>query len=706
VATVQPTLDARTRGARSARLAYRPDIDGLRAIAVLAVIAFHASPRFVPGGFVGVDVFFVISGFLISGIVFDQLADGAFTFRDFYARRIRRIFPALAVVLAACWMIGWFVLVQAEYRELERHIAGGAAFLSNLQLWGESGYFDARSELKPLLHLWSLGVEEQFYLIWPPLLYWCTKRGLNVLTAMVAIVAVSFTMNVALVGTSAAAVFYLPHTRLWELLLGGLLAYVERFRRHDVTLFVNRLVFDSPDRHDAAFIANLKACAGLTLVVLAIALLGKNSAFPGWWFSVRAFHPAAAAVGLESMVYPGWWATLPVVGTVLIVWAGADAWINRAVLGWRPLVYIGLISYPLYLWHWPLLAFARIMESGEPSRGVRAGAVALSFVLSILTYEAIERPIRRAVSRRTTIRLALVASSLAVIAVASFAGSRANAFTSRTPQFAIAVDPPIGSPRHDPACNQRFPTDGEYCQVYASDLPVTTALVGDSHAEHFLNGVGAYLRGRRETVVHLGESGCPPLFGIERVAGGASDICRTPNQSVLNFVAGRSDLTRIILSFRGAFDVAGTGFGQEDSGARITFRTAGTSQAAPDSIRDALVRTVNFLVGRNKEVWLLLQVPELGFDVEQCAGRPVSFEHHVRTPCAVPLADVVARQAAYRRIVDDVRREQPALHVFDPMPSLCDQRWCNAIVDGTLLYVDSNHLSRAGSLFFATRFTF
>jgi len=167
------------------------------------------------------------------------------------------------------------------------------------------------------------------------------------------------------------------------------------------------------------------------------------------------------------------------------------------------------------------------------------------------------------------------------------------------------------------------------------------------------------------------------------------------------------EIRRVVLSFRGAFDVSGTGFRlPDDAGAPITFRAAGTTLPAIESIRAALARTVGFLLDHGKTVWLLLQVPELGFKVEECAGRPVSVEHHIRTPCAVAAADVAARQAPYRRIVDEVRQQQPALEVFDPMPSLCDERWCHAIVDQTLLYADDNHLSRAGSLFVAKRFTF
>jgi peptidoglycan/LPS O-acetylase OafA/YrhL len=692
---------------RTSGLTYRPDVDGLRAIAVLAVIGFHASPRLVPGGYVGVDVFFVISGFLISGIIFSHLADGHFTFADFYARRIRRIFPALAVVLAGCWLVGWCVLVQDEYRELQKHLAAGATFLSNFLLLGETGYFDARAELKPLLHLWSLGVEEQFYLMWPPLLYLCWKRGLNLVTAILTIVVLSFALNVTLVGASAAAAFYLPLTRLWELLLGGLLAYVERFQAARVTSFVRRLMFESPDRVDDELIANVKAGTGVALLVVAVAALGKSSAFPGWWFGVPALHQLARTLGLEfGTAYPGWWAALPVVGTALLIWAGAGAWVNRAILSRRALVYVGLISYPLYLWHWPLLSFVRITESGNPSRNVRVGAIVLAFVLASLTYELIERPIRRTVSRRTPLRIAALAASLLLIASITFYSYRTNAFSSRTPQFAIAVDPPLRSPRHDADCNRRFPTAGEYCQVYAPDFDVTTALVGDSHAEHFLNGIGSYLQRRQQTVVHLGESGCPPLLDVERSALGAADTCREANNSVLTFVASSAALSTVVLSFRGAADVSGTLFGDPAAERRIAFKAAGTTLSPAESMRTALDRTIDFLLARGKTVWLLLQVPELGFPMDQCAGRPVSFSSHVRTPCAVPKDDVVQRQAEYRRVVDDVKKSHPALHVFDPMPTLCDNRWCYGEMDHVLMYVDDNHLSRAGSLLFASKFSF
>ena len=206
--------------------AYRPDIDGLRAVAVLSVVAYHLFPTAVRGGFVGVDVFFVISGFLISGIILKSLQRGDFSFAEFYAHRVRRIFPALAVVLAACYAVGWFALLPDEFKLLGKHIAAGAGFLENFVLWKEAGYFDTASELKPLLHLWSLAVEEQFYLAYP-LMLWCGWRlGAKPLFLVAALLLWSFSLNIAGIEKEAVKTFFLPQTRFWELFAGGLLAWV------------------------------------------------------------------------------------------------------------------------------------------------------------------------------------------------------------------------------------------------------------------------------------------------------------------------------------------------------------------------------------------------------------------------------------------------------------------------------------------------
>ena len=204
---------------------YRPDIDGLRAIAVLAVIGFHAFPGWIKGGFIGVDVFFVISGFLISSILFSSLETERFSFLSFYNHRIRRIFPALALVLATCLIFGWFALLPNEYMELGKQVVAGSGFAANILFWRQSGYFDVATELKPLLHLWSLGVEEQFYIVWPVLLWLAWKKRFNLLSITVLIAVASLIYGFAAAINNTVAAFYSPASRTWELLLGALLAY-------------------------------------------------------------------------------------------------------------------------------------------------------------------------------------------------------------------------------------------------------------------------------------------------------------------------------------------------------------------------------------------------------------------------------------------------------------------------------------------------
>ncbi len=335
---------------------YRADIDGLRAIAVLSVVGFHVFPFWVKGGFIGVDVFFVISGFLISSIIFGSLERNSFSFVEFYSRRIKRIFPALLLVLIATFALGWFALLADEYKQLGKHIAGGAGFISNILLWNESGYFDSAAATKPLLHLWSLGIEEQFYIVWPLLLWVAWKQRLNLLTVTIVIGLISFALNIGRVGSDTVAAFYSPQTRFWELLVGSILAYITLYKRDTIAKF----------NHS---ISNAVSFFGAALIATGMLVISKEQAFPGWW------------------------AVLPTTGVVLIISAGSNAWLNRVVLSNRVLVWFGLISYPLYLWHWPLLSFAVIAQITMHNRE-RIAAVLISIALAWLTYKLIEKPIQ------------------------------------------------------------------------------------------------------------------------------------------------------------------------------------------------------------------------------------------------------------------------------------------------------------------------
>ena len=367
---------------------YRPDIDGLRAVAVMLVVNFHAFPEAMPGGFIGVDIFFVISGFLITGIVARELDRQRFSLVGFYNRRIRRIFPALIVVLAATLVLGWLWMLPAAYAQLSADVFASAAFFSNIALLLQSGYFDIESGKKPLLHLWSLGIEEQFYLFWPLILMLAARLRLSILAAASVIALASFVLNVALIGSNPVATFYLPFTRAWELLAGGALAC--GWSRISQT----------------AGASNWRAAVGLLLIAAAAAVLDTHRAFPGWW------------------------ALLPVAGSVLLLSAPA-AWGCRRVLASRPLVWIGLISYPLYLWHWPLLVFFGIVKPEPLTPNERELILLASALLAWLTYRLVEMPFR--FSRPSALRIAGLSAGMVLIAAAGVVVFAGRGFDSRLP---------------------------------------------------------------------------------------------------------------------------------------------------------------------------------------------------------------------------------------------------------------------------------
>jgi peptidoglycan/LPS O-acetylase OafA/YrhL len=357
---------------------YRPDIDGLRAIAVLAVVFFHSFPDWFKSGFIGVDIFFVISGFLISRIILEGLDKNNFSFITFYVRRINRIFPSLLLVLFACFLLGWFVLLSDEYKQLGKHIAAGAGFIANFVFIDENSYFGNAAETKPLLHLWSLGIEEQFYIFWPLFLYLLYKLRLNLLLITFVIFFISFLLNISIINTDNIAAFYLPQTRFWELLAGSLIAYVS-LNNSKISQKINlspKLKFNEDSKYKKLLLnpkklRNILSIFGLGFILISFFIINSDK------------------------YYPGWWALLPITGTVLIISSGAQAWLNKEVLSNRVLVWFGLISFPLYLWHWPLLVFTKILEvTDTPSFQTRISIILLAILLSWVTYHFIEKPIR------------------------------------------------------------------------------------------------------------------------------------------------------------------------------------------------------------------------------------------------------------------------------------------------------------------------
>lgn len=654
---------------------YRPDIDGLRALAIIPVVMFHAFPSTLPGGFVGVDIFFVISGFLISSIIFKGLQRDSFSFPGFYANRIKRIFPALLLLLVVSAVFGWFFLLPGEYAQLGKHIVGGAGYAENFVLRREAGYFDTKSFLKPLMHLWSLGIEEQFYLTYPLLLWVAWRLRRNVLAILGPLVLISFSLNVWEVHRDAVSSFFLPQTRFWELWIGGILAYVDIFSPE-----IRSRVTGSLTGSDIPILPNVLSVAGVGLIGVALLLVHEEA-------------------------FPGWWVLLPVGGSSLLILAGPTAWINRTVLSNRVSVFVGLISYPLYLWHWPILSFARMVRGEQLPAAARIGGVILSVLLAWATWRFVESPIR--FGRKTwTKTAALALASLIVLSIGYKIHDR-EGFAGRFKNLAVDFAWSRPESASTPDCRKMVGAEKlGYCRIVGVSAP-DVLLIGDSHAGLLYGGLAPAYERHSQTLMVAGEPGCVPFYDTESYDLGerSERDCRPAVDRILNFATSSPSVRTIIFSWRGPEYMSGRGFG-ENAGPPMVIAWEGAPKnfSQAEVFTAALRNTVSRLSSTGKKIVLFIDWPELGFDPKSCLPRPVPLFSHVHTACEVPRAEVDAHDEAYRRVIFEMKKDFPGLTVFDPFPYLCDSAACHAMRDGHLLYRDDNHLSAIGSAYLAGKF--
>lgn len=672
---------------------YRPDIDGLRAVAILSVVLFHAFPTRLRGGFVGVDIFFVISGFLISTIIFRSLQKNDFSFVEFYAHRVKRIFPALIVVLVACYTFGWFALLPDEFKQLGKHMAAGAGFVQNLVLWKEAGYFDTASELKPLMHLWSLAIEEQFYLIFPVLIWAAWRAGLNVLTVVILLALISFGLNVSGIGKDAVKTFFVPQTRFWELLAGSVLAYLQFFKPKAIGDWLNRWVFHRVVfRHppvpakQGAVLVQLTSVFGLLLIILAVVALHKGKPFPGWW------------------------ALAPVVGAALLIFSGPNAWVNRKILGNRLMVFVGVISYPLYLWHWPILSFARIVESEMPSREIRIAAVALSFVLAWLTYRLVERPIR--FGHKSWVKTAALCLVLLAVGYVGFNAYERDGLGFRVREFtrALAVFDEKTLPwAPNEHCKARFPfASAAHCRI-SKDASPSILIVGDSHSAALYPGITALLgENSTDVVANIGRGGAIPFRDTTSVDRKDPETAEAGALRVINQAldaAKNPDVRTVLLVSRGPLYLSSKGFSSEDRDEEKNHDRVLRYHTRPEltdhiTIWEAAMRaTLTELTAAGKRTIFVLDNPELGFDPKTCLdSRPLRLTpKNLRTPCAISRATFEERNREYRALVTKVLADFPQVILVDGAKPFCDDQWCWAMKDGEMLYIDDDHLSLYGA---------
>jgi peptidoglycan/LPS O-acetylase OafA/YrhL len=641
---------------------WRADIDGLRAIAVLSVVAYHAMPSLLTGGFVGVDVFFVISGYLITGLLLKEHQESRFSLIKFYERRARRIFPALAVVLAVTVLIEFAVGYPAQVASTSKYGVASALSLANIALWRGTDYFDTASNVKPFLHLWSLGVEEQFYLVWPLLLAALVRTRFFFLMVAIACLA-SLASSEMLVVTHGKSVFYLPWFRAWELGLGCLLAMFESRGWAGERVLSDRL-------------AEGAASVGVMLIVGSAILLTSRSPFPG----------------LNAVA--------PVAGSALVIWAGSRStpltgFISR-LLASRPFVYIGLISYALYLWHWPLLSVP-ITAGIDLGTFQRLTLVVVAFVLSALTFRWIETPARHAaVPRRATVLSCvglLAACSLSVLVY--FAEAWANSSPERQQVVKALEWQQLDADRSGcpDAINRMEPTL-VYCRT-ARAAPPQALVWGDSHADSLYPGLVAMDPDRNWML--LGHFGCPPVVGIDVVTDQLE--CRKRAEEALRWIEQQSGVDTVVLGLFGHYA------DDTDVAYEHTHNSSGPSNVRIDGQYDhankaklftrGLDQAVGRLVAAKKRVLIVIDVPELPFLPDGCFTRPrIALSN---SNCLIPISDVAARQKSMRSIFAGIAAKYPGVTIVDPLPAICGTDVCGPGTSTSPIYRDSHHLSRYGS---------
>jgi peptidoglycan/LPS O-acetylase OafA/YrhL len=628
---------------------YRPDIDGLRALAVALVVLYHAFPKGIPGGDVGVDIFFVISGFLISSILFKEIAENRFSITAFYGRRIRRIFPALALCLAAVLAYGFVSLMPSELMQLGKHVFFGASFLSNIALWSESGYFDIAATLKPLLHLWSLGVEEQFYIFWPVLIWLASRLKARMVPLLAGLFLASFMINIALSVTNIADDFYLPLPRFWELIVGAGLAC---WRGGSIL---------SPRS------SSIISFAGLAVLLV----------------SAQFFSP--------EMRFPGWAALLPVVGAAALIFAGPDAFVNRVVLSHRAVVFVGLISYPLYIWHWPLISYAYILRLGKaPTPLAAGGLVVVSVLLAWATYHFVERPVRFGMHRHGSTLIAAVC--VALLGACGLAVWSNDGFPGRYPPLAGVDMQKISAASVDDIFK---PTRGMDVEDHNKTLIAhlgsgvrKIALSGDSLLFHYGPRIQELSDEGRLTanVYFVTGASCAPVPGIIQRDNFAH--CANMPDLLADLVA-REKVQSVLLG------ASWGGYGGEMLIDREGRRLSLATPEGKDAFYANLGDFVRSLQGRGAKVYLVLGVPNHArFNPHEMVTRSLTSFHLAPDIQALePTANLRAAQIATDSQLREVAAQTGAT-LLDPVPDICgDGEGCSPFFDaGEPKYSDNMHL--------------
>lgn len=625
---------------------YRPEIDGLRALAVLPVLLFHAGFSWAAGGFVGVDIFFVISGFLITGIILEDLRAGKFSIANFYERRARRILPALFAVCLATIPFAWAWMLPQEFTSYARSLVASVLSVSNFLFWKEAGYFAAANELKPLLHTWSLAVEEQYYLIFPLLLAFLTRRGLALL-GIGALALISFGLTQVLSRTDPAANFYLLPSRFWELGAGALLAMaMPRLRT---------------GRTDGAL-----ALAGLALIIGSIVLVDGNRPYPGWW-------------------------TVPAVaGTAMVIaFANAGTFAN-SLLSLRPVVFIGLISYSTYLWHQPLFAFARIRLMGNVSPLTFGLLIAVALLLGYLSWRFIEAPFRN--RNRISRHFIFTASAIGAACLVAAGG-----IAWLLPASVRAPTPELAALKQRMAANVGLGVCDNALTIPAQCLTSAHPEIlvwGNSFAMQLTDGLLAAKPDAR--IAQLTMSVCGPFLDLAPVdlpdyPASWAKTCVAFNGGVKAFIERTPSLRHIVMSAR---------LDRYLEPGAVALSTGAVVDAPPQLVGAKLAETLRWIRARGIEPVFVNPVPRNGHDPSVCVARSRWLDLDGGA-CAIKRRDA-DQYATPINLLE--ARLRPEFRFIDLAGSLCSPEQCAVEAGETILYRDPYHLSKEGSRYVGSTF--
>lgn len=649
---------------------YRADIDGIRGIAVFCVVMFHAGLSGFGGGFVGVDIFFVISGYLICAIIAREIETESFSFAQFYARRARRILPALFVVLLASFIVATAILTSAEMVDFARSAVANIGAASNIYFWKSANYFSTSAELKPLMMTWSLSVEEQFYLFFPPVLLLVRRMKWDIGITLAVLSLVSFAASAWETPRHPTTAFFLLHTRAWELGIGALLAHV------DNRAAVRRYVL--PARVRESF-----GAAGLLALVWSIACFDHATSFPG----------IAASV--------------PVLGTAMLI-AARGSMVNRHVLANKALVFVGLVSYSWYLWHWPLMSFSRVVADKPINLTTALTLAAVSFFIAIVSWRFVEQPFR---SGRVAVHKTLWRYGAATTCMLGIAGVLiyGHGWKERLPDDFNAIER-SGAVQVDPCLigyGQSIPSAASFCNV---SLPADrVALIGDSHAAALAPALRTLAHDHALGFVQLTKVSCPMLIGVTRRILNYPEHaheCAAFNDSVLKRLYTDADIKVVFVAGYWSAPFAEEADGQrfvaaDHSGAVVT-----TVQSRY-YLRDGLAATVKDLLAAGKTVVLLEDAPILKFDpVRAVATETIPMRKRLAALLNLPqegdghsVSDslLANKDDLARQYINAVAKDYPLVTVIDPATTLCPSGRCHYRGNGNLYYIDSQHLSAAGA---------